>query len=71
MRKLVLGVLVAASVMSSAGCIIPIYSSDPTRRMHQLLNTSENLRNVHEEWERAWLIDQPCHMTRTRVDGSF
>jgi hypothetical protein len=71
MRKLLLGMLLGSAILSSAGCVIPIYSPDPTRRMHQLLNTSENLRMVTDEWERAWLLDMPSHLTPYRVHGGL
>jgi hypothetical protein len=71
MRKVLLGVLLGSAILSNAGCVIPIYSPEPTRRMTQLLNTSENLRMVTDEWERAWLLDMPCHMTPYRVHGGL
>jgi hypothetical protein len=39
--------------------------------MNQLLTTSENLRAVSDEWERAWLLDQPMHTTLYRTHGGF
>ena len=71
MRKLLLGAFVAVWVIGNSGCILPIYSSDKTRRMKQLLNTSENLRMIPEEWERAWLLDMPAHTVRDRVNGGL
>jgi hypothetical protein len=71
MHKFLLGSLVAVLTMSSVGCILPIYSPERTRRMQQLLHTSENLRAIPDEWERAWLLDQPTHMTRYRVHGGL
>lgn len=53
---------------SNTGCIVPIYSTDPVRRQQQLLVTSENLRQITNEWERIWFLDQPVHMDE-RVDG--
>ena len=71
MRKLILGALLAVLVLSNVGCLVPIYSPDRTRRMKQLMYSSENLRNIADEWERAWLLDQPLHLTPYRVDGSM
>jgi hypothetical protein len=51
------------------GCIIPAYSGDPVRRTQQLVYTSENLRLLHDEWERFWLLDQPDHQTPFRTHG--
>lgn len=69
MRKLLLAVSLLAMVASSTGCILPIYSADPARRTQQLMFTSENLRLILDEWERAWLLDQPDHSTPYRTHG--
>lgn len=61
----------AAIFLASAGCFIPIYSSDPNRRMNELLNTSEDLRQIENEWERIWFTDQPSHLTPDRVHGGI
>jgi hypothetical protein len=39
------------------------YSSDPNQRMQQLLDESENLRQIRDEVERFWMSDQPAHLT--------
>ncbi len=69
MRRLICAALLAASLASSTGCFLPIYSADPGRRTEQLLYTSEDLRALIEQWERAWFVDQPDHMTPRRVHG--
>jgi hypothetical protein len=69
MRKLFLAVAAAWLLGTSTGCIIPIYSGDPARRAEQLIFTSENLRQMTEDWERIWLIDQPSHLTPYRTHG--
>ena len=71
MRHLVLVTTAAALVLANAGCFINAYSSDPNRRMHELLNQSEDLRQVEYEWERIWFVDQPSHMTPERVHGGI
>jgi hypothetical protein len=35
------------------------YSSDPNIRMQQLLDESEDLRQMNNEWRRFWFNDQP------------
>lgn len=70
MRRLLLAVT-AALMLSNAGCLINIYSSNPNRRMRELLNTSEDLRQIEYEWERIWFTDQPSHMTPERVHGGI
>jgi len=69
MRKLFLALALSAVVSSTVGCIIPAYSGDPARRTQQLIFTSENLRNLLNEWERIWLLDQPDHMSPYRTHG--
>ena len=71
MRKIVLGLALVAITVCNSGCFVPIYSADKSRRMNQLLNTSENLRQVKLEWERIWLLDQPSHMTPFRTHGGI
>lgn len=71
MRKLLLGTLFGVMLLANSGCVLPIYSPDPTRRMTQLLNSSENLRMITDEWERIWLLDMPNHMTPYRVHGGM
>lgn len=71
MRRLLLSVVVAGFVLSNSGCFLNIYSSDPNRRMRQLLNTSEDLRQIENEWSRIWFTDQPSHMTEERIHGGI
>ncbi len=67
-RWLHLGVLgVVLSVQS--GCALPIYNGDPVWRARQLVYTSENLRQMHNTWERIWFLDQPSTMTPGPVHG--
>jgi hypothetical protein len=58
------------------GCLLglfPIteYSSDPNVRIRQLLNESEDIRTIREEWERIWSTDIPSHLTPERVHGAI
>jgi len=71
MRRLLLLSVVAACALTNTGCFLNEYSSNPTRRMRELLNQSEDLRQVADEWERFWMIDHPSHLTYDRVDGSI
>jgi hypothetical protein len=71
MRRWLFMTIVAAFVLSNTGCLINIYSSDPNRRMRELLNNSEDLRQIEYEWERIWFTDQPSHMTPERVHGGI
>ncbi len=69
MRRLLMLAAVAAMGLANTGCLINAYSSNPTRRMTELLNQSEDLRQIEYEWERIWFTDQPSHMTPERVHG--
>jgi hypothetical protein len=68
-RRIALLLLISSSAMPLVGCVIPAYSANPTRRAEQLIYTSENLRQLVQEWERFWFLDQPDHMTPWRVHG--
>jgi hypothetical protein len=71
MQRWLLVGAVAAVMLSNTGCLINIYSSNPNRRMNELMNTSEDLRQIEDEWERIWFTDQPSHMTPDRVHGGI
>lgn len=71
MRRWLLSLAVAALVLGNTGCLINIYSSDPNRRIVELLNNSEDLRQIEYEWERIWFTDHPSHLTPERVDGAI
>lgn len=69
MRRFLLTVLLGLSMTSGIGCAIPIYSADPVRRTRQLIFTSEDERNILNEWERIWFLDMPDHQTPFRTHG--
>jgi hypothetical protein len=69
MRRFLLAVLLGLSLTSGIGCIIPIYSADPVRRTRQLIFTSEDQRNILNEWERIWFLDMPDHQSPFRTHG--
>ena len=71
MRKLILSAILGLMLLGETGCLLPMYSGDPARRNQQLLYTSENLRQVQDEWERLWLLDQPNHMSPNRRHGGI
>ena len=71
MRRLLLLTAVAGLALGNTGCFLNIYSSDPNRRMNELLNNSEDLRQIEYEWERIWFTDEPSHMTPERVHGGI
>ncbi|MFM7150086.1 MAG: hypothetical protein ACKO23_09615 [Gemmataceae bacterium] len=70
MRQFLL-VLLATCVLGNVGCFINTYSSNPNRRMAELLNVSEDLRQIELEWERIWFKDQPSHLTPERIHGGI
>ena len=69
MRRIFYALLVCACLSSSVGCLIPIYSADRPRRTRQLIFTSEDLRQMLNQWERIWFLDQPNHMNPQRIHG--
>jgi hypothetical protein len=71
MRRLLLAVATAGLLLGNTGCFINLYSSDPNRRIVELLNNSEDLRMIEYEWERIWFTDQPSHLTPERVHGGI
>lgn len=71
MRRLLQTLAVVALLASNSGCFINQYSSNPNRRMQELLNNSEDLRMIEEEWERIWFNDQPSHLSPFRVHGGI
>jgi hypothetical protein len=46
------------------------FSPDPNRRMLELLNVSEDLRQIGKEWEKIWMVDQPTHLTFDRIHNA-
>jgi hypothetical protein len=70
MRRSLFGLL-AALVLCNAGCFLNAYSSDPNIRINQLLNQSEDLRQIEQEFMRFWFTDQPSHMTYDRIHGGI
>jgi hypothetical protein len=71
MRRLLILALAAGLAVCNSGCLINVYSSDPNKRILELLTQSENLRNIQSEWERLWLVDQPSHLTYERIHGGL
>lgn len=70
MRKQLIGLAAMALLsLASTGCIINQYSSDPMVRMEEQLIDSENFRQMHDEWRRFWMNDQPSHLTPYRIHG--
>ena len=70
-RKMILGAVAAIGVTANSGCLINQYSSEPDRRMQQLLYQSEDLRQIGQEWRRFWFNDQPGHLTPERIHGGI
>ena len=71
MRRFLFLAAITAVAIGNTGCLLNVYSSDPNRRMNQLLNQSEDLRTIESEWERIWFTDQPSHLTPERVHGGI
>ena len=70
-RKLLLLAVVVLAVGGNTGCQMNQYASDPNVRMEQLINQSEDYRQIGEFWRRFWFNDQPSHMTPERIHGGI
>ena len=71
MQRVLAFMFVAALALGNTGCLINIWSPDPNERMAQMLNVSEGLRQIKDEWNRFWFTDQPSHLTPIRVHGGI
>jgi hypothetical protein len=40
-------------------------------KMEKLLFQSEDIGQMHAEWQRFWMNDQPSHMSYQRVNGGI
>ncbi len=65
--------LAAAAVLATTGtgCFPNQYHGDPNIRTDQLLNQSEDIRQISEVWRRFWFNDMPSHMTPERIHGGI
>ena len=54
---------------AQSGCVVPIWSPTPDRRVRQLIYTSEGLRHIPNIWERIWGLDMPDVATPYRTHG--
>lgn len=71
MRRVLQLALLTVCLSTSVGCMLPLYSATPERRVQQLLFTSEDLRMIIDEWERIWFLDSPSHLTPLRTHGGI
>ena len=69
MRRILLTGLLTVAGLLPAGCVVPIYSSQPDVRARQLIYSSENLRHVTEIWERMWFLEMPDTAQPYRTHG--
>ena len=69
-RKLLLAALALMACLPNVGCLfMNRYDSDPNERMKQLLNESEDLRQVREERKRWWMNGQASTLSYERLSG--
>ena len=71
MRKLMMAVSLGLLLGGTTGCLLPAYSGDTSTRVEELIFTSENFRNLSEEWRRFWFLDQPSHLSPLRTHGGL
>ena len=61
----------AVHCYKNSGEGLPHYAAYPPRRVEELLVDSENMRQLGDEWERFWFLDQPSHLTPFRTHGGL
>ncbi len=70
-RKLYFSTLALLACFPAIGCVpLNAYDSDPNTRTRQLLNQSEDLRQIREEKARFWFTNAPSNLTYDRLSGS-
>ena len=69
LRKCALLTVIGTGLTGSNGCLMNQYSPEPNTRMEQLINQSEDQRQISEFWRRFWHNDQPSHLTPARIHG--
>ena len=69
LRKIIFGLFIATG-LGSTGCVNQ-YASDPVTRTDQLMNQSEDMRQIGEIWRRFWFNDMPSHLTAERIHGGI
>ncbi len=72
--KLAFLTLLGGLLFGAEGCApvpLPRYAAFQPRRVEELLVDSENMRQIGDEWERFWFLDQPSHMTPWRTHGGL
>ncbi len=69
LRKCAFLAVIGTGLAGSTGCLMNQYSPDPNVRMEQLINQSEDQRQISEFWRRFWHNDQPSHLTPARIHG--
>ena len=70
-RKLAYLAVIVTGLASSTGCLMNQYAAEPNTRMEQLINQSEDQRQIGEFWRRFWHNDQPSHLTPARIHGGI
>lgn len=71
-RKLLLLAVAVGSVSGGTGCLaFNQYGADPNVRMEQLINQSEDQRQIGEFWRRFWFNEMPSHLTTERIHGGI
>ncbi len=72
LKKFIWGCAALCAILPTIGCLpLNRYDSDPNTRMTQLLNDSENLRQVRDEKSRFWMTNQPSTLTYYRLNGAI
>lgn len=70
-RKCVIGLVFVAAALANTGCVANQYASNPNVRTEQLVNQSEDFRQIGEFWRRFWFNEMPSHLTTERINGGI
>jgi hypothetical protein len=61
----------AFSSLTGGMHLIQVYETDPNRRILELLQNSEDLRQIQNEWEQIWLHDNPPSPAPEHIHGGI
>jgi hypothetical protein len=71
MRRILLALFAGVAMAAGGVGCLNQYAPDPLVRQDQLLNHSEDLRQIGETYRRFWMNDMPSHMTPQRIHGGI
>lgn len=70
-KRAILGLIAGIGLTTGGTGCVNQYAADPVIRMDQLMNESEDYRQIGQFWRRFWFNDMPSHMTPERIHGGI